>query len=338
MPSFTWSGATGPFNAARFWTPRGVPGAGDTAVVGAGEVTLRLQQVGATVELGGQEEATQPALVLRNATLAALTMPNALPAAPYTTMDSPAEYGTLDVRGYSEVGSVSLGAFANLDKAPPPYGHGPLFAHDNLQVNLLRRAVLDAEFDVKEGSTLTVSGGAGSSLYSDSLVIEGGTVVVDAPFAAGAVTMTRGVIADGFADAGTLELGGPVDAGVSIDIDVGKLLIDTPLAFEGTLNIRNPEGDGASGPSYVGVQDVLLRGLAASSYAFDDETHRMTLFDGNAVLDTVQFSDATTSRSFAMGPNASVDVIQTPDGVQFRGVLDSSPPGSTEIPLHAAMG
>lgn len=205
-------------------------------------------------------------------------------------------------------------------------------------MDLQGQAVLDTSFDVREGSTLTVSGGAGSSLNAGSSTIEAGKAVLDAPLDGGTITMTNGVVShEGFADTGTLELGGRVGAGASIDIDMGRLLIDNPLEFAGTLNIRAQEGSGnPHAVSGTGTQDVMLRGLLASSYAFDDATHRLTLFTGDAVLDTVQFSDATTSNSFASGPYAHVDVVQTAEGVQLRGIYDFSPAGSTEIPLHAA--
>lgn len=339
MALFNWFGGGGLYTAARLWSPRGVPvGAGDTAVVGAGEVVVLGRQFAATVLLGGTNAGAPPALDLVNGTVAGLTMPNGLPGQPYTTLDSPAEYGTLNVAGQSAVGRISLGAFEGIERAPPPYGHGPLFAHDNLQVNLTGRAALDASFDVQEGSALTVTGGARSGLNAGGSTLHGGRAVINAPLTGGAINMTRGVVShEGFADVGTLELGGRVDAGVSINLDVGKLLIDTPLQFAGTLNIQAQEGNGDTHVSPgVGTQDVMLRGLTASSYAFDDATHRLTLFTGDAVLDTIQFSEATTSASFAMGPYASVDVVQTAQGVQLRGIFDNSPAGSTEIPLHAA--
>lgn len=37
MALFNWLGGTGPYTAARLWSPRGAPGAGDTA---AGRISL----------------------------------------------------------------------------------------------------------------------------------------------------------------------------------------------------------------------------------------------------------------------------------------------------------
>ena len=342
MASFNWFGGAGLYTAARFWNPRGVPiAAGDTAVVGHGEVAVLGRSFGATVLLGGTDAGTPPALDLSNASVAGLTMPNGLPGGPYTTyapQASPAEYGTVNVGGHSGIGRIAIGAYSGLSRAPLPSGHGALSAPDNLQVNLTGRAVLDTSFDVQEGSVLTVAGGARSGLNAGASAILGGKAVINAPLTGGAINMTRGVVShEGFADAGTLELGGRVGAGVSINIDVGNLLIDKPLQFAGPLNIQAQEGNGDTpvDPG-IGKQDVMLRGLTASSYAFDDATHRLTLFAGDAVLHAIQFSGATTSSSFAMGPYAHVDVVQTTEGVQLRGIFDQAPAGSTEIPLHTA--
>lgn len=341
MSSFNWFGGAGLYTAARFWIPRGAPGAGDTGVIGKGEVAVLGRSFGATVVLGGTDAGAPPALDLSDASVAGLLMPNGLPGGPYTTyapQASPAEYGTVNVGGHSGIGRIAIGAYRGLDRTPLPSGHGALSAPDSLQVNLTGRATLDTSFDVQEGSVLTVSGNARSGLDAGASTIHAGKVVINAPLTGGAINMTGGVVShEGYADVGTLELGGRVGTGASINLDMGKLLIDQPLKFAGTLNIQAQEGNGDThvDPG-TGTQDVMLRGLQASSYAFDDATHRLTLFAGNAVLDTVQFSGATTSGSFAMGPYAHVDVVQTTQGVQLRGIYGQSPTGSTEIPLHTA--
>ena len=79
---------------------------------------------------------------------------------------------------------------------------------------------------------------------------------------------------------------------------------------------------------------MLLRGLTASSFGFDDATHRMTLWSGSAVLDTVQFTADMVSASFKTGPYASLDVLQTVDGVLLRGLYSATPAGAVEIPRH----
>jgi len=336
MATFNWFGGYGHFAAARLWNPRGVPGVGDTAVVDGGEVVVAGRQVGATMLLGGPISGCQPVLDLRNASLAGLSMPNALPPPPYDTYVSPTQYGTVNVRGHSSIGSMEVGNFSSQSRGPVGFGHGSLTAPDVLTVNLGGRATLDTRFDVKDGSTLTVNGGDGSSVNADSSVIEGGAVAILAPLAGqGTILMTDGLTTlSGFTNAGTLELGGPVGAGETIGIDVGTLAIDRPLAFAGTLDFQPDLGSRAGGSHPTGEQGVLLRGLAASSYGFDDAAHTLTLFDGDAVLDTIQFSQGTTSDSFHMGQYASIDVLQTDGGVYLRGSYNFTQ--GTEIPLHGA--
>ncbi len=337
MTTFNWLGGHGNYTAARFWNPRSVPGAGDTAVVDTGEVVVAGRQVGATVLLGRPDSAGQPVLDLRNASLAGLSMPNALPPPPYAASASPTQYGTVNVRGHSSIGSLEIGNFAAMLRAPPGIGHGPLTASDVLTVNLEAQATLDARFDVKDGSTLTVNGGARSSLDAGASVIEGGTVVVNAPLSGqGTILMTNGVNDyTGYTDAGTLELGGPVGAGETIGINVGTLVIDRPMEFAGTLDFHPDLGSHEGDTHYLGTQGVSLKGLTASSYGFDNATHTLTLFNGDAVLDTIRFSQGTTSDSFHMGQFASIDVLQTGGGVHLRGNYDFTQ--GTEIPLHRAL-
>ncbi len=335
MATFNWFGGYGHFAAARFWDPRGVPGAGDTAVVDAGEVVVAGRQVGATVLLGGPDSEGQPVLDLRNASLAGLSMPNALPPPSYETVTSPTQYGTVNVHGHGSIGSLEIGNFSNTSRGPVGVGHGPLTAPDVLTVNLGGRATLDARFDVKDGSTLTVNGGDRSSLDAGDSMIEGGAVVINAPLnGQGTILMVNGLgDLSGFGHAGSLELGGPVGTGETIGIKVGNVVIDRPMEFAGTLDFQPDVGSFKS--YYTATQGLLLKGLTASSYAFDNAAHTLTLFNGDAVLDTIRFSQGTTSDSFHMGQFASIDVLQTGSDVYLRGSYNFAQ--ETEIPLHAAL-
>ena len=180
MATSTWFGGYGRYGAARHWNPRGVPGAGDTAVIDGGEVVARRQNIAATVKLGGLDAGSQPVLALRNSSVSRLTMPADLPQPPYTTTQSPPQYGTVNVFGHSSIGSLDIGAYANMVRAPYPYGHGPLTAPDTLTITLNGAATLDTAFNVKDGSTLTVNGTEASSFNAANSTIEGGRVVVNA--------------------------------------------------------------------------------------------------------------------------------------------------------------
>ena len=51
--TYTWNGGTGNWNVASNWTPVGVPGAGDKAVINSGDVTLTTDVTIADIVLYG---------------------------------------------------------------------------------------------------------------------------------------------------------------------------------------------------------------------------------------------------------------------------------------------
>ncbi len=334
MATSTWFGGYGRYGAARHWDPRGVPGAGATAVIDGGEAVVRHADVAATVVLGGLDEGSQPVLDLHSSSVSRLTMPADLPQQPYATNQSPPEYGTVRVFGHSSIGSLDIGAFANMVRAPSPYGHGALTAPDTLTIALNGSATLDTAFDVKDSSTLTVNGGEGSSFDAADSTIEGGRVVVNAPLAgSGTILMTNGnVLYYGAAQTGTLELGGSVGAGETIDIRMGHLQIDNPMAFAGQIDIRASESVPGQYDSF-GAQSVTLEGLAATAYGFDDASHTMTLFNGADAVDQVRFTPDIVAASFGPGYSGHIGIAQTAEGVFLRGNYTSYPSGATEIPL-----
>ena len=335
MSTSTWFGGYGRYNAARNWDPRGVPGAGTTAVIDSGEAVVRHGDVAATVVLGGPDAGSQPVLDLHNSSVSQLTMPADLPQQPYTTDQSPPEYGTVRVFGHSSIGSLDIGNYANMVRAPDPYGHGALTAPDTLTVALNGSATLDTAFDVKDGSTLTVGGADTSSFNAASSTVEGGRVVVNAPLGGnGTILMTNGDVEYyGAAQPGTLELGGKVGAGDTVDIRIGHLQIDDPMAFAGQIDIRADESIPGQYYSY-GAQDVTLGGLTATAYSFDDLSHTMTLFNGAAAVDQVHFTPDIVAASFGPGYSGHIGIAQTAEGVFLRGQYTGYPTGSTEIPIQ----
>ncbi len=337
MATSTWFGGYGRYGAARYWDPRGVPGTGDTAIINSGEVVTRHGNITATVRLGGLDAGSQPVLDLRNSSVSRLTMPADLPQQPYTTSQSPPQYGTVNVFGHSSIGSLDIGNYANMVRAPSPYGHGALTAPDNLTVALNGSATLDTAFDVKDGSTLTVNGAETSSFNAANSTIEGGRVVVNAPLAgSGTIFMTNGAVEYyGAAQAGTLELGGSVGAGDTIDIRMGHLLIDQPMAFAGQIDVRADESIPGQPYYSYGAQDVTLKGLVATAYSFDDASHTMTLFNGADAVDQVRFTPDIVAASFGPGYSGHIGVAQLEGGGVFlRGQYSGYPTHSVEIPMQ----
>ena len=244
---------------------------------------------------------TDPILVLANASIRAVTMPAILPAQPYNQLAAPSYYGAIAVRDHASIGTIALGAYANLDRAPPPYGHGPLTAPDSLTVNLAPGAQLAAGFDVQWGSTLVVDGSGHSAFHATSGTLEGGNATIAAALLGpGTITLTHGPTDyTGYASVGTLDLGRVVGPGETIDISMGILQIDRPLEFHGTIDIapsENPAGGGSGYQSY-GPQMVTLEGLTATSYNFDD-SRTSSLYQGDSVVDRVAFTPDGIGASF----------------------------------------
>lgn len=339
MTTATWNGGFGLYGAPENWDTGAAPDAGNTATISSGEALAALEDIPAAVVLGGTDPSAAPALDLLFATAGTLTMLHDLPPPPYSPNTSPAQYGILNAWGNDSVGLIDLGAFANTVRfAPPPYSHGSLFAADNLTVNLGWSSTLAAGFDVREGSSLTVQGDDTSSFNAADNLVEGGKVVVAAPLGGeGRIAMTNGSAAYwGAADVGTLELGGAVGAETTVDIRMGHLVIDQPMRFQGQIDIRADENaPGLPGSPYdYGVQDVVLKNLAATSYGFDDASHAMTLFNGDEAVDQLRFTPDITARSFGTSYPA-IRIVQTGGDLSLQGYLSGSPTDPNALPMHA---
>ena len=340
MTSFDWFDGAGRYAVARHWAPRGVPGQGDTAAVTGGDVVLNSQDIVTMVIIGTADASSQPTLDLRSSSLSLLTMPKNLPKFPYI-VETPRHYATVNVWGQSSIDAINVGDIANTVRAPDPYGHGPIGAPNTLTVNLHGHAALSTAFDIKYGSVLNVDGGHRSSLIAADSTIEGGRVMIDAPLAGqGTIYLTNGPLDyTGSAFTGSLELGGSVGSGDTIDIRMGHLQIDKPAAFEGRIDLLADE-DIPGQPHAMGPQSVTLEGIAATSYSFDDSSHTMTLFSADNALAAVHFTPDIMAASFTparFGNSyaAGIGVTQTADGVFLRGLYANPVDGATVIPLHA---
>ena len=339
MATFNWFGGYGRYSGARHWDPRGVPGQGDTAVVAGGEVVLRWQDVQATVLLGGTDAGSQPVLDLHSSSLGTLTMPDNLQKPVDVTVPIPPEYGEIDVWGQSSIAAINLGDYESQVRAPPPYGHPSIGAPETLTVNLHGRAALSTGFDVKFGSALTVNGGARSSFNATDSTIEAGRVVINAPLSGqSTIAMIAGPTTYTFdADPGSLELGGGVGDGTTIDIRIGNLQIDKPLEFQGQVYFDPTQNTAGQSPYILGPQSALLQGLSATSFRFDDDSHTMTLLNGDTAVDQIRLPGIVSAMLEPPGPGATaaaaIRVAQTADGVVLRGGY-SYGTADTLIPLQ----
>ena len=65
MSTYTWTGGIGYFELGPEWTPQHVPGAGDTAVIGSGEVGVICTTIAAMVDIGSTDSAAPAVLSQR---------------------------------------------------------------------------------------------------------------------------------------------------------------------------------------------------------------------------------------------------------------------------------
>lgn len=337
MAQFDWSGGHGRYSNPAHWDQQGVPGQGDTAVIASGDAVIRWEDVQATVVLGGFDPDVQPVLELRHASLNLLTMPDNLLRPIDPSLPIAPEYATLDVRGQSSIGAIQLGDFEDISAGVgAPGGFGPLNSPETLTVDLGPHAGLTAGFDVKFGSTLTVSGSEASSFSATDSTIEGGQVVINAPvIGQGTIFLTTGPVNDVFGRIGTLEVGSSVGADTTIDIRMGNLVVDQPMAFLGQTDLRPDENPDPSQKASLGSQTVTLKDLIATSYSFDDASHVMTLFNGDNAVDQVRFTPDVMSSFFDVTNLTLGGVYQTGGDVLVRGVFSHAPIGAAVIPAQS---
>ena len=295
----------------------------DVGTLTAGAITLTPQNVPAAQEIGGIDPNAPPTINLQSASLGSLTMPTGLPQSPGAVYPPP-EYATVNVSGSSRIGDIAIGNFIGINRAPV-FGHPPLGVADNLTVNLAVGADLTTSFDVKWGSTLNVHGGSDTSLVADASILEGGKAIIDAPLIGGSILLSNGPVDPGSTSPGSLELDGSVGSGVTISIGVGQLSIDNLATFLGTVSFSGPVRPGGQGP-----KEVLLKGLDATSFRFDDANHTMTFVSGSDVTGQLHFASDVTTASFSNGP---LYVSHTADGVYVDNYGAGYPTGAMVVPF-----
>jgi len=133
--------------------------------------------------------------------------------------------------------------------------------------------------------------------------------------------------------AGTTELGGTVQAGVILELEgedgfAANLIIDKPQSqqFLGMLEVR-PSGEGSTGSD-----EITLKGLTATSYAFANDT--LTLFDGPSKVTTLRLDSTlpvTVTQDTPAGvlPNVT---LHFGNSVGTGAILPLSPTSSTATP------
>jgi hypothetical protein len=130
---------------------------------------------------------------------------------------------------------------------------------------------------------------------------------------------------------GTLELNRNVGPGETIAIQEGHLKLSDIKEFHGTIDLRHPLGP----PGYA---DVLLEGVNAFAYHYDQPHNLLTLFEMKApgwiTTDAVHVQAAVSSAP-AFGGAYGWQVVSTAGGDEIRRVVTSygTPLGAGEHKL-----
>ena len=135
--------------------------------------------------------------------------------------------------------------------------------------------------------------GPAQSRFINSGTIDLANSKIDADLAGGgtfAITPVHDIVGVS-TSAGTTEIGGTVQAGVILELEgednfAANLIIDKPQSqqFFGLLEVRSSGGN--SGKGSTGSDEITLKGLTATSYAFANNT--LTLFDGPSEVTTLR--------------------------------------------------
>lgn len=274
MVTRTWDGSVGAYGSAGDWLPAGVPGAGDTAVIGAGAVTVAGSDVAANVTLMFGGSAGSPTLTLQNAVI-----------------------------GASDVVDLGPG---------PSIGGGATSASSIVDTILSRGLVINAGAMTLSGGTTTLSigvlGAVSGSLVNDgTITLEPGASIVGADGSDVDQLVNNGVVStfrlpafpvasyaapSGFlvgvavSGMGTikvgggfdLEFGGRVGAGQTVMLSGGAgvvgvsqfsdtVTIDDLTVFAGAIGgFGGSEAVVVTGPSYDGTQVSVSNGVTTLGF------------------------------------------------------------------------
>lgn len=222
MSTLTWNGGTGQIDDAKNWTPRVAPNEADTVKIWGGTV---LAPGGSppdfTIEMGRQNIAVQPTLVLQSGTIeAGVVIETGLsPQATHGPNSGTVANARVEAQGNTLI-KGKLDAVTGRDNT----------AKSALHVRIDHGASLEnrGTFLAEKGSSLSVTQVDGSARF-----LNNGTVKADG----GVVTMTgaqgHGTIAA--ANGGFVEITGAVGSGENAVVSSGMLVLDSAAKFEGGL-------------------------------------------------------------------------------------------------------
>lgn len=326
MTTKVWVGGTGSFDDPNQWSPGGVPGAGDLAVIQTGEASVSMQRLD-----GFELQLQSPASVL--------DISDVQFGAHFTLTMPPGAGGT------ATLNATGFNANFGLIQVVSPYGPQPEFSPP-VTINMSdlapsadcagARAVFlnDGTIQVETGQPFAIV-----AKSSDAVLINNGLMHLDAPFmqaTIGPSVLGAGAIQTGHAIAPaasalllasipSVEFGGAVGSGQSLTIDgVAHVTLDQPSQFRAVIHDFQPNSPSAYVAAFY-QPEIILANTQVTSYAVANDV--LSLWNGSNLVAQLHFADfAYTKDNFLVTASGSSTIVEP------QGTL--TPVGTP--PAHAA--
>ena len=313
MTTKVWVGGTGSFDDPNEWSPSGVPGAGDIAIIQIGTATVEDQKLdGFRLQLQSQASVLDVSDVIleQNFTLAV----------------SPGAGGTatLNATGFfANKGVIDVGPSDNQPEFSPPF----TVTLSDLQPSNVwggARGVF-----VNEG-TIRVDTGQPFAIVaqsSDAVLINDGLVKLDAAFVQASLgvsvqgtgtivtgeTITPAVSALLLATIPSVEFGGAVGYYQNLVISgSARIQIDQPLEFHALIHGFAPLASPTSPPPYYYSfyePEIVLENTPVTYYTVGNDV--LTLWNGSSLVGQLRFTDfAYAKDNFLISTSGTTTTIE----------------------------
>jgi len=279
----TWNGSNGNFQNPNDWTPKGVPAAGDDAVITNGTVRINnLNLTGVGIQVSSQNQSNPVTLDIHNSTIGTV---------PITEL-TPQQFAIADmnIKGtVIENDLLKLGGFSRT----------PVGSTLNMDIAKHSTFVNTGTIDAETGSTISVIG-KGTFENNSTFDVIGSMTTVDTP-----ITGTGTINAEIGIDtrATQLNIGDSVSAGETVNV-IGNAVLqlsDTP-EFLGAINFAPPP------PPGIGLEEVILQGIASTSASYNGSV--LSVFNGTDLVASLRVATPDGLTVTSSGGNTFI----TPDG------------------------
>lgn len=318
MTTKVWTGGTGSFNDPADWSPAGVPGHGDVAVIQTGTAIARMQLLD-----GFELQLQSPASVLditdvtfgRNFTL---TLPPGAGGA-----------ATVNATGFNaNDGVIQL---VSPETTQPSFS--PPFTINMSDLKPSPGCAGAAAVFLNNGTILDETGQPFAILAksSDAVLINNGLMHLDASFMQadiGVSVLGTGTIETGheitpapsallLASVPVLTFGGAVGSGQSLVITgTAYIEIDQPLEFHAVIHGFEPLASPTSPPPYYFPPyepRIVLENSPVTSYAVSNDV--LTLWNGHSVVAQLHFADFAYTRDNFLVTTSGTTTTVEPQGI-----------------------